>query len=107
MQEEGGRQVRVTLDEINDEATNAARASLAEFLNILGTYAPADFMHTVVYESTSYNWVLDKIRTTFRLKTKGLGFLAAGTIITFNDAVAGLHSPYLISKSIAHEVLAD
>ena len=80
MQEQGGRQVRVTLAEINEEATNAARASLAEFLNILGTYAPADFMHTVVYESTSYNWVLDKIRTTFRLKTKGLGFLAAADL---------------------------
>ena len=80
MREQGGQQVRVTLNELDNEATNKARAALQEFLSILGTYAPENFIHTVVYESTSYNWVLDKIKTTFSLNTKGLGFLAASEL---------------------------
>ena len=32
-------------------------------------------MHTVVQESTSYSWVLDRIRETFNLNTKGVAFL--------------------------------
>ena len=37
-------------------------------------------MYTVVNKSTSYNWVMNKIKSTFKLDTKGLGFLAGGDI---------------------------
>ena len=61
---------------LDEEATNKNRTALEEFLVCLGTYCPDNFMHTVVRESTSYAWVMDKIKTTFNLNTKGLGFLA-------------------------------
>ena len=70
----------VTLADVDDAATNKARAALAEFLSILGIYCPKDFMYTVVYESTSYNWVMDRLKTTYNLNTKGLGFLAASDL---------------------------
>ena len=66
-----------TLDEVE---TNKARNALEEFLVCLGTYCPDNFMHTVVNESTSYSWVLEKIKATFNLNTKGLGFLAGGKL---------------------------
>ena len=76
----GGRQERVPTEHIDVTATDKARAALQEFLVVLGTYAPENFMHTIINESTSYNWVLEKIKTTFSLNTKGLGFLAVGDL---------------------------
>ena len=60
----------------DEQATNKARAALESFLVCLGTYCPDNFMHTVVQESSSFNWVLEKIKKTFKLETKGLGVLA-------------------------------
>ena len=51
-----------------------------DFLPILGTYCPDHFSDTVYMESTSYNWVLDRIEETFSLKTKGLGFLQGSAL---------------------------
>ena len=65
---------------VDNDATNTTRLALESFLVCLGTYCPDNFMHTVVQESTSYNWVIDKIKTIFKLETKGLGFLAGADI---------------------------
>ena len=65
---------------LDTEATDKQRSALTEFLVCLGTYCPENFMHTVVAECTSYQWVINKIKTTFNLETKGLGFLAGGDI---------------------------
>ena len=65
------------VDVMDENETNRLRASLEDFLVTLGTYAPEHFLFTVVNEATSYKWVLDKIKTTFRLDTRGASFLAA------------------------------
>ena len=64
----------------DDVTTDRLRASLSDFLVCLGTYGPEHFMHTVVEEATSYNWVIDKIKATFKLDTKGMGFLAGSDL---------------------------
>ena len=66
--------------------TDNARSALTEFLVCLGTYCPENYMHTVLQESTSFQWVIDSIKTTYRLETRGLGFLGAGTLkIEFDE----------------------
>ena len=75
-----GRQREVVTADLDVAATDKARAALADFLITLGSCAPEDFMHSVVYESTSYNCVMENIKTTYRLDTKGLGFLAANEL---------------------------
>ena len=60
----------------NEIDTNKTRAALEDFLVCLGTYCPENFMHTVLKESTSYDWVLKRIQETFNLDTKGVRFLA-------------------------------
>ena len=67
-------------DVLDDEATDATRSALSEFLSSLGGFYPENFTHTVVFESTSYNWVMDRIKITFKLETKGIGFLTGGNI---------------------------
>ena len=76
----GGRQREVVTADPDVAATDKARAALADFLITLGSCAPEDFMHSVVYESTSYDCVMANIKTTYRLDTKGLGFLAANEL---------------------------
>ena len=61
--------------EVDQEATQKEVDLFEDFLTILGTYCPDHFSDTVYTESTSYNWVLDRIKEIFSLKTKGLGFL--------------------------------
>ena len=65
-------------DVLDDDATDTTRSNLSEFLSTLGGFCPENFTHTVVFESTSYNWVMDKIKITFKLDTKGIGFLTGG-----------------------------
>ena len=67
-------------DVLDDDATDTTRSNLSEFLSTLGGFCPENFTHTVVFESTSYNWVMDKIKITFKLDTKGIGFLTGGNI---------------------------
>jgi hypothetical protein len=57
-------------------ATNALRATFQDFLTCVATYAPAGFTDTIIRESTSFNWIIDLIKTTFALETKGENFLA-------------------------------
>ena len=76
---------------INKEATSTTRLALESFLVCLGTYCPDNFMHTVVQESTSYNWVMVKMKMIFKLETKGLGFLTGEDIkIDFTEEVQAL-----------------
>ena len=61
--------------EVDPDATQAEVDLFKDFLTTLGTYCPDHFSDTVYMESTSYSWVLDRIKETFSLTTKGLGFL--------------------------------
>ena len=66
-----------TIDADNDEnAVNQIRADFADFITSVATYCPAGFSDTVQRESTSFNWVVDLIESTFALNTKGEHFLA-------------------------------
>ena len=61
-------------------ATNKLRADFQDFLTCVATYAPAGFNDTIVRESTSFLWIIDLIKTTFGLETKGENFLAIDDI---------------------------
>ena len=61
-------------------ATNKLRADFQNFLTCIATYAPAGFNDTIVRESTSFTWIIDLIKTTFGLETKGENFLAIEAI---------------------------
>ena len=60
---------------LDKEQTNKVRSALEDFLVTLGPYALEHFLYTVINEATSYKWVLNRIKTTFRLNTRGVSFL--------------------------------
>ena len=69
-----------------DETTNKLRSTFKDFLTCVATNCPTGFMETIMRESTSYTWVLKKIKETFGLNTKGKDFLKADNInFTFDQ----------------------
>ena len=80
MREVGGRNVEVPTADVDQAATDKTLAALQEFLLLLGACAPEDYVFTVTNESTSYNWVMNKIKLSYNLNTKGLGFLGANDL---------------------------
>ena len=70
----------------NEVATNKLRATFKDFLTCVATNCPTGFMDTVMRESTSYTWILQQIRETFGLNTKGGDFLEGDNIkLTFDQ----------------------
>ena len=65
---------------VDEGATNNIRAALQNFLIQLGNVCPTNYMHTVEREATSYDWVMNQIKTDYKLRTRGLGFLAGADI---------------------------
>ena len=61
--------------EVNDGWTNENKAAFEDFLTCLATFSPTGFNETIKRESTSFNWVIDLIKSTFELKTRGEHFL--------------------------------
>ena len=60
----------------DNATTNTLRSDFQDFLTCVATYAPAGFSETIMRESTSFNWVIDLIKSTYGLETKGEHFLA-------------------------------
>ena len=68
--------------DFDEDATNKLRASLQNFLTCLAVNCPPGFMETVMRESSSYKWVINKIKDTYNLNTRGENFLE-GTNLSF------------------------
>ena len=57
------------------DGTEELRNDFANYLTCIATHCPANFFNTVMQESTSYQWIIDRINKTFNLQTKGEHFL--------------------------------
>ena len=81
----------------DDAATNELRATFQDYLTCIATYAPAGLNDTIIRESTSFNWVIDLIKTTFDLEAKGENFLALDEMKFDFDTVT-IHQAYMEVK---------
>ena len=60
---------------INEEETNQLRRDFADFLTCVATHSPTGFMDTVMRESTSFKNIVEQIKITYGLQSKGEKFL--------------------------------
>ena len=67
-------------DPAGNDWTPDIKAAFSDFLTCLSTFSPVGFGETVKRESTSFNWVIDLIKDTFNLKTRGEHFLCLDDI---------------------------
>ena len=73
-------------NQVDRRATDKARSDFKDFLTCVATYCPDGFIQTVMNESSSYNWIINLIKTTFNLQTKGSHFLAGEELkLEFNN----------------------
>ena len=56
--------------------TNKLRAAFMDFLNCIAVFSPSGFNDTIMREATSFNWIIEEIKKTYGLNTKGESFLA-------------------------------
>ena len=69
--------------EAAEEEEDRLRNDLEDLLNTVGTYSPDGMYYTIRHEATSLKWVLNTVRTTFNLDTKGENFVM-GSSFTFD-----------------------
>ena len=60
---------------INEEETDLLRNNFADFLTCVATHSPTGFMDTVMRESTSFKNIVEQIKITYGLQSKGEKFL--------------------------------
>ena len=71
----------LTGEEVEDNAaTDKIRSDLQDFLTFVASHCPSGFMNQVMRESTSFDWVLEQLYSTYGLETKGENFLAGNDI---------------------------
>ena len=75
-------------DAENDDWDADIKAALADFVTCLATYSPAGFGETIKRESTSFNSVIDLIKETYGLKTRGEHFLGLEDLKCFSKVWA-------------------
>ena len=74
-------------DNQDQEWDDDKQPDFEDFLTCLSTFSPAGFSETVKRESTSFGWVINLIKDTYGLKTKGEHFLAIEDIkFEFSDS---------------------
>ena len=92
--------LKVTKDEdgriVDDvEGTDRLRAHFQDFLTFVASHCPSGFMSQVMRESTSYDWIIEQLYSTYGLETKGENFLA-GNDINFEFSPSFTHSQALM-----------
>ena len=68
------------LEHANAETQAKLRSDFANFLTCVATHCPTGFLDTVIRESTSFKGIVQSIRSTYGLDSKGEKFLAIGDI---------------------------
>ena len=86
------------LEGADETASNKLRADFQDFLTCIATYAPAGMNDTIIRESTSFDWVIDLIKNTFDLETKGENFLAIDDLKFDVDGSSTIMQGYMETK---------
>ena len=88
----------------DDEATDALKSHFQDFLTFIASYCPSGFMNQVMRESTSFEWIIDQLHSTYGLETRGENFLTGNDIkfefsptFTYNQALMSMKDFYVNS----------
>ena len=88
----------------DDAATDTLKSHFQDFLTFVASQCPSGFMNQVMRESTSFDWILEQLYTTYGLDVKGENFLAGNDIkieitptFTYNQALMLVRDFYVNS----------
>lgn len=95
---------RQAADDAAAAATNRLRAELQELLSLIGSYSPEGLFRPITQESSNLRWVLDTIKNTFNLHTRGEN-LVAGLCMTYSKSEETYQQFYMRLRSFHMESL--
>ena len=86
-------------EEIEDEdKSEELRTNLLDFLTFVATHCPSGFMTMVMRESTSFEWIMKQLQSTYDLDTRGEHFLAGNSLKFEFSASFTYHQAYMMTK---------
>ena len=87
--------------------TAKTRESLDDFLHLLGSKAPDGMYNTIIRQASSMEWVLTRIKTAFRIQTKGVDLFDA-TETGYDEEKDGSYDiAYMKMKDQFEDLLSD
>ena len=88
----------------DDEATDKLKSTFQDFLTFVASNCPSGFMEQIMRESTSFDWIIQQLNSTYGLETRGENFLAGNDIkfeissnFTYNQALMEMKDFYVNS----------
>ena len=82
------------------------RESLEDFLHLLGSKAPDGMYNTIVKQATSMEWVLLRIKTAFRIQSKGADLYTATEAGYDDDKDSSYDVSYMKMKDLFEDLLS-
>jgi hypothetical protein len=95
---------RRTADEAAAIASHKIRSELQELLSLIGSYSPEGLFRPITQESSSIQWIIDIIKRTFNLQTRGEN-LVTGLEMTFKKNAETYQQFYMRLRSFHMESL--
>ena len=88
-----------------EQETAKIVSQLEDFLSTVASKCPEGMFRTVVNEATSMDWIIKRIRTAFRLQSKGINFYDA-TLQGYNEDKDGSYDvSYMKLKDMYEDLL--
>ena len=102
--ENANAEQRRVADETAVVATHKIRGELQELLSLIGSYSPDGLFRPIVQESSSIQWIINTIKRTFNLLTRGEN-LVDGLEMTFKKSAETYQQFYMRLRSFHMESL--
>ena len=91
---------RARKDEAAEEKAVKIRDSLDDFLHLIGSKSPDGMYNTIIREAVSMEWVLKRIKTAFRIQSKGVDLYDATETGYDEDKDDSYDISYLTSRNL-------
>ena len=65
---------------VDDEKSEELQTNFLDFLTFVATHCPSGFMSMIMRESTSFEWIMKQLQSTYDLETRGEHFLAGNSL---------------------------
>ena len=95
----------VNVETARQEETKV-RESLDDFLHLLGSKAPDGMYNTIVKQATSMEWVLLRIKTAFRIQSKGIDLYTATEAGYDDEKDSSYDVSYMKMKDMFEDLLS-
>lgn len=82
----------------DEEKSEQLRTNFLDFLTFVATHCPSGFMTMIMRESTSFEWIMKQLQSTYDLETRGEHFLAGNSLKFEFNATFTYQQAFMMTK---------